>query len=105
MTTLETLLVSAIATLGAVVGVLWRALNIARERADKDRREASRLLFGLLGARAAQRCELPPVTRSTPDAPQFHEAKALAVEALNGDLERMVREYLTEPSVPPRSGS
>jgi hypothetical protein len=100
---LDTLLISAITALAGVVGVLWRALSAAQKSANGDRREASRVIFALLGARAAQRCEVPPVTSSTPDAPQFHEATALAVEALNGDLERMVREYLTEPSKPPRS--
>lgn len=103
MSTLDSLLVSAIVALAGVIGILWRALAAANAQATKDRREASRVIFGLLGARAAQRCEPPPLTTSTPDRLEFREATALAVETLNGDLERMVREYLTEPSVPPRS--
>ncbi len=104
MTVLDTMLLSAITALAGVVGVLWRALASARSTADVDRRTASRLIFALLGARAAHLGEKPPATVSTPEAPKFVEATKIATETLNGDLEQMVREYLaTDPPPKPES--
>lgn len=104
MTVLDTLLLSAITALAGVIGVLWRALLSARSVADQDRRTASRLIFALLGARAEHMGEKPPATVSTPEAPKFAEATKIAVEALNGDLEQMVRNYLATDPPPPKTG-
>lgn len=105
MTVLDTLLLSAITALAGTIGVLWKALLNARSVADQDRRMASRLIFALLGARAAYMGEKPPATVSTPEAPKFGEATKIAVETLNGDLEQMVKAYLATDPPPPKPGS
>lgn len=95
----ETLLLSAITALVGTIGVLWRSLNTTQRVAEADRRQASRLIFALLGARAVQLGEKPPPTTSTPETPRFVEAQKLALETLNGDVENMIQEYLA--STPP----
>lgn len=103
MTVTETMLLSAITALVGTVGILWRALATARASADKDRREASRLIFALLGVRAVAVGERPPPTKSTPEEPRFTEAAQLATKALNGDIESLVYDYLSSDP-PPRGG-
>lgn len=100
LSVLDTLLLSAITALAGVIGVLWRALNKVRVDAEDDRRQASRLIFALLGARALQRGEKPPPTSSTPEEPKFKEAQALALETLNGDVEVMLQDYLASEPPP-----
>lgn len=97
MSLTETMLLGAVTALSGAVGVLWRALVLARREADRDRREASRLIFALLGLRNGKTGEKIPPTASTPDRPLFGEAQQHAIRALNGDTERLLREYLSVP--------
>lgn len=94
----DSLLLGAIAALASVVGVLWHQLLRERAERDVERRESSRLIFALLGERARITRRAPPATASTPEKPQYIEARALAEQALNGDIDERMREFLDPPS-------
>jgi hypothetical protein len=93
----DTLLLTALGALAGVIGVLWRQLLVERQAHVEDRRVDSRLIFALLGERARSRSERPPPTLSTPEKPIAVEARALATQALNGDVEALIQEYLDGP--------
>lgn len=91
------LLVGAIVGLVGAIGVLWRQLLIERRAKDEEKARDARLVFALLGERARSRSERPPPTVSTPERPDMLEARALAIQALNGDLDDRLRDYLDGP--------
>ncbi len=98
------LLAGAASALAGAIAALWRTLLAERRAGDADRREASRLIFALLQQRANITGVCAPKTTSTPEEPHFLEAKQLANEALNGELESLVRAYLaSDPPPTPRS--
>lgn len=98
-----TLLITAISVLAGAIAMLWRQLLVERNAADADRREASRLIFALLQQRASARGETAPPTVSTPAEPQFGEAKKLASRALNGDIEKLLTDFLASDRPPKRT--
>jgi hypothetical protein len=93
----DALLLAAVGALAGVIGVLWRQLLVERRDRDEEKRADSRLIFALLGDRARQRSERPPPTVSTPERPVAVEARALATQALNGDVDALLHEYLDGP--------
>jgi hypothetical protein len=101
MNPLESLFASAIAGLAAGIVALWR--QNAKLNADwrADQLEASRLIFALLQRLALYRGTEPQPTVSTPEKPQFEEAKKLAAEEVNGEIESLLKNYLAS-SYPPR---
>lgn len=99
--TLDQALIAAVATLSGVIGLLWRLWMSERTKAQIDQREATRLIFALLGERAMRRGEKPPPTASTVESPQFPEAAKLANEALSDDVETLLKAYL-ESDPPPK---
>lgn len=101
----EALLIGAISGLATVIAILWRQLlaeraQAATERAeaDADKREASRLIFALLSQRGAKR---EPASTSTPERPQWHEARHAAGKLLNGDVQKLCEDYLASEPPPP----
>lgn len=100
MSALDTLFVSAIVTLAAAVGALWRQNTLLNRQWQADQREASRLIFALMQRIAVFRGESPPATVSTPETPQFAEAKKLATRELNGEIEKLLKAYLD--TIPPQ---
>ncbi len=93
------LLAGAASALAGAIAALWRTLLAERRAGD-----AARLIFALLQQRANITGVCAPKTTSTPEEPHFLEAKQLANEALNGELESLVRAYLASDSPPtPRS--
>ena len=99
MSAFDTLLVSAIVALATAIAVLWRQNASLTTQWRDDQTESSRFIFALLQRIAVFRGQDPPPTNSTAAAPQFDEAKKLAAKELNGELERLVKQYLE--SVPP----
>ena len=97
----DALLLTAIGTLAAAIGVLWRHLVLERRAHDDDKRSDARLILALLADRARARSERPPPTVSTPEKPISVEARALAAQALNGDVESLLRDYLEGPPTKP----
>lgn len=103
MTSLEPLLVSAIVALVGGIVALWRHNSMIQNARYEDQRESSRLVFALLQRISIYRGETPPPTVSTPQNPNYEEAKKLAARELNGQIEAMLRAYLeTEPPPAPR---
>lgn len=83
-------------TLGlcGALGVVWRWGIRLNDELHEEKRESTRLIFGLLQRLAIARGELPPPTLSTPENPQAIEAKALALKEIDGELEDLLRAYL-----------
>lgn len=104
MTPTETLLLSAIGGLCAVVVALWRQLSHERTEAIHEKRTDARLIFALLSRLSFARSERPPPTVSTPERPNIVEARALAVQAINGELETLLTDYLDGPPTKPGKG-
>lgn len=102
MTPLDTLLLSAIGGLVAAVVALWRHNSVLAAARLRDQQEASRLVFALLQRIAFFRGERAPSTISTPENPNFVEAKTLAVRELNGEIDALLKSYLdSEPPTKP----
>ena len=97
----DSILLGAITALAGVVATLWRQLLKERAQRDYEKRQEARLMFAMLGALARARGEAPPPTESTPEKPNPLEARTLAVRALNGDVLRLLDEYLSD-SIPPK---
>lgn len=95
------LLLGAIGGLAGAIGVLWRQLLSERASHERDKREAARLIFALLGERSRRLSMRPPPTESTPETPKLAEAAQLASDALADDLDGLLRAYL-ESERPPR---
>lgn len=93
----DTVLLAAIGALAGAIGVLWRQLLVERRDRDAEKRTDARLIFALLGERAKTHGEPYPPTMSTPERPNSVEARSLAVRALNGDVETLLRDYLDGP--------
>jgi hypothetical protein len=100
MTSLDSLLISAI--IGVVSGIvaLWRHTVVLNRQWQEDQQENARLIFALLQRLAFERGDKPPPTVSTPQSPDHAEAKKLALKELNGELEALLRQYLSD--IPPR---
>lgn len=94
MTPLETLLVSAIVGLCGAIALLWRYIVGLHATARAEATGSARLIFALLQRLALVRGERPPPTMSTPTNPINIEAKALALKELNGEIDRLLAEYL-----------
>ena len=110
MTPLDALLISTIVSLAGVVGFLWKQNNGLRDQQRKDQLDSSRLIFGLMAKVTAARRQTPPATISEwEDEPntqvtkaQFTEAKKVANNELNGDVEMLVKNFLNgTPSTRP----
>lgn len=100
MTSLETLLVSAIVALVGGIVALWRFNNRLQDERGSDQREAARLVFALLQRLSLERGGRPPRTHSTASAPDYHEARELARKELNGEIEVLLKQYL-DSDLPP----
>lgn len=102
MSPLETLLLSAVGGLCAAIVALWRRNDALAAARLADQQEASRLVFALLQRIAYFRGERAPQTVSTPENPNFVEAKKLATRELNGEIETLLKSYLdSEPPTKP----
>lgn len=93
----DAILLSVIGALAGAIGVLWRQLIVERHDHDAQKRTDARLIFALLAERAKTHGEPFPPTMSTPEKPNSVEARSLAVRALNGDVESLLRDYLDGP--------
>jgi len=108
-------LLSAVGALATAVIALWRrieSLHTAIEELHTARRNdqarASELIFALLQKRRDDRGEAPPPTMSDwDDEPttavtegRFKEAAAHAKSELNGDVEQLVKKYLSSTPTP-----
>lgn len=102
MSTLDTLLISAIVVLAGGYPFFWRQYSALREQGRKDQQESTRLIFGLMARVQSFKREAPPPTESEwEDEPntqvtkaQFEEAKQVAGNELNGDVTKMVKDFL-----------
>jgi hypothetical protein len=102
MTPLDTLLIGAIVSLCGVVGLLFRLYAAEKDGRRKDVAEAAQLIFALMSRVKAFKREPPPKTASDwDDEPttgiikaRFKEASALANDELNGEVERLVKDFL-----------
>lgn len=93
MTSLDHILLSAIAMLSSGLVGLWRYYT-TRER------DSAKLIFALLQRLAFERGVHPPSTKSTPTNVDAVEARALAMKELNGEIEALVKAFLN--SDPPK---
>lgn len=89
----ETLLISAIAAMASGMVGLWR-------HSVSQQKDSARLIFALLQRLALERGERPPSTKSTPAHVDHVEARQLAMKELNGEIEKLVKQYLN--SEPPK---
>lgn len=102
----EQLLLSAIAALAAAVVALYGLRERDNRAWRRDQKEATRLIYALLGRVHELRGSCPSSERSEWDEDtkvsprQFDEAKQAVRVEVNGDLERLVRRYL-ESEPPP----
>jgi hypothetical protein len=102
MTSLDTLLISAIVGTVAGIAALWRYAVQLNQQARDAEKESSRLIFALLQRLALARGERPPSTISTSTNIDNVEAKAMALKELNGEIEHLLKEFLdSEPPTKP----
>lgn len=104
---------SVVVTLVGAVVALWRLRERDHAQRLREQKEASKLIFALLGKMYELQGRQPPTTKShwvgeleklTPPVlrEQFSEAQRHAIEALdgNGEVERLVRSYLRSDPPP-----
>lgn len=102
MTALETILLGAIASLCGAIAFLFRSYTAEKDARRKDQADAAQLIFGLMSrVKAFKREPAPPTSSDWDDEPttgitraRFAEAKGMAENELNGDVERLVRDFL-----------
>jgi hypothetical protein len=101
-------LLSAVGALATAVIALWRRIEALHSARRADQAKASQLIFALLQQRRDDRGEAPPPTLSDwDDEPttavtegRFLEATVHAKTELNGDVEQLVKKYLSSTPTP-----